>query len=198
MQAGSLPRRLHLLTELIKLLLLQLRHDSVESIDLNRETDTLAMKAVVPMLELYQEGPGGQGLRRAAMRQGLGRYGWYLTATREQHRSVLGTSGVLMWGIHRGAGSQKKTMSGPQSHSRESGFSPAGSSKHQTLVCRDNLTICALEKMTGGQLGWWWKEGLSSLKSREEAVGTRPGAGHVLGRKSWKHSDPNMNAMTCT
>lgn len=64
MQAGSLPRWLHLLTELIKLLLLQLRHDSVESIDLNRETDTLAMEAAVAMLELYQEGPGGQGLRR--------------------------------------------------------------------------------------------------------------------------------------
>lgn len=56
MQAGSLPRRLHLLTELIKLLLLQLRHDSVESIDLNRETETLAMEAAVAMLE----GPGGQ------------------------------------------------------------------------------------------------------------------------------------------
>lgn len=31
---GSLPRRLHLLTELIELLLLQLCHDSVEGIDL--------------------------------------------------------------------------------------------------------------------------------------------------------------------
>lgn len=60
MQAGSFPRRLHLLTELIKLLLLQLRHDSVESIDLNRETDTLEMEAAGAMLELYQEGPGGQ------------------------------------------------------------------------------------------------------------------------------------------
>lgn len=45
MQAGSLHRRLHLLTELIELLLLQLRHDSVESIDLNGETDTLAIEA---------------------------------------------------------------------------------------------------------------------------------------------------------
>lgn len=47
LQAGSLPRRLHLLTELIKLLLLKLCHDSVESIDLNRETDILAMEAAV-------------------------------------------------------------------------------------------------------------------------------------------------------
>lgn len=58
MQAGSFPRRLHLLTELIKLLLLQLCHDSVESIDLNRETDTLAMEAAVAMLGLDQEGLG--------------------------------------------------------------------------------------------------------------------------------------------
>jgi hypothetical protein len=33
-RTGSLPRKLHLFTELIKLLLFQLCHDSVESIDL--------------------------------------------------------------------------------------------------------------------------------------------------------------------
>lgn len=49
-RAGSLSRRLHLFTELIKLLLLQFRHDSVEGIDLNRETDKLAMKAAAHMV----------------------------------------------------------------------------------------------------------------------------------------------------
>lgn len=36
-QVGSLPRGLHLLTELVELLLLQLCHDSVESVDLRGE-----------------------------------------------------------------------------------------------------------------------------------------------------------------
>lgn len=44
-RGGSLSRRLHLFTELIKLLLLQFCHDSVEGIDLNGRKDMLAMEA---------------------------------------------------------------------------------------------------------------------------------------------------------
>lgn len=42
---GSLSGRLHLFTELIELLLLQLCHDSVEGIDLKGEADMLADEA---------------------------------------------------------------------------------------------------------------------------------------------------------
>lgn len=44
-RGSSLSRRLHLFTELIKLLLLQFCHDSVEGIDLNGRKDMLAMEA---------------------------------------------------------------------------------------------------------------------------------------------------------
>lgn len=72
---------------------------------------------------------------------GLGLYGWYLIAMR--NRISSGNFRCVNVKYTQGSWEPKTTKNVWASkplHSRESGFSPAGSRERQTLVCRENLT----------------------------------------------------------